>query len=107
MENIRRTKAYLVNLSKGEPVQIDEEELAKVVQALQAGSIAILKQGIINPSYVISITPDTQRIREWLEDVNKYNDEEKRKNGIAPLKELISRSEIVQLLEANQPKRLK
>lgn len=107
MENtktIRRTKAYLVQMSKGDPVQIDQEELPKVITSMQSGKPCILKRGIVNPSYVTSVVPDRDRISLWLEET-KY-DTTKRTLGMKPLAELIDRDEVLAQLGAAQPKRL-
>ena len=47
---------YIVNMSKGKDIRIDEEDLVKIEGNLSASLIRI-KQGIINPSFMISITP--------------------------------------------------
>ena len=105
-ENIKRTVAYLVNLSRGEPVRIDQEELTKVLAALQAGAPVVVKQGIINPSYVVSVTPDMRRIDEYVEMAHKYKDEHTRTFGMKPLAELIDRAEVLASLQPAQRKML-
>ena len=99
-QTIRRTKAYLVQVSKGDPVQIDQEELPKVIAAMQSGKPCILKCGIVNPSYVTSVVPDNNRMREWVHDSRM--DERLRSGGMKPLAELIDRSEVLAQLEAAQ-----
>lgn len=47
---------YLINMSKGESIKIDEEDLTKIQENLSAPLIRV-KQAIINPSFMISITP--------------------------------------------------
>lgn len=47
---------YKVNMSKGEPVLIDEEDLQKLEDNINEKLIR-LKQAIINPSFMISIVP--------------------------------------------------
>jgi len=95
-----RTKAYLVQVSRGNPIQIDEDELPKILAAMQSGSPAILKQGIVNPSYITSVVPDKERISLWLEDT-KY-DGSKRALGIKPLAELIDRTEVLKSIAAHK-----
>lgn len=60
-----KLRAYLVQRSRGDDIQIECEELAKVVKAWESGKIAIVKQGIVNPSYVTGITEDWRRIKNW------------------------------------------
>jgi hypothetical protein len=47
---------YLLNMSKGKDIKIDEDDLQKLKDNIKAPLIQ-LKQGIINPSFMISITP--------------------------------------------------
>ena len=103
---IKRTKAYLVQVSRGEPVKIDEEELPKVIAALESGRVAILKQGIINPSYVTSVVADKDRIETYMHDVNHYRSETALRLGMKPLAELINREEVLKQLGAPAAKRL-
>lgn len=43
-------------MSKGESIKIDEDDLVKIQENLSAPLIRV-KQAIINPSFMISITP--------------------------------------------------
>lgn len=101
---IKRTKAYLVQVSRGDAVQIDQEELPKVVAAMQSGAPCVLKRGIINPSYVTSVVPDRERIEAWLHD-SRY-DNKLREGGMKPLAELIDRNEVLAQLGVPQQNRL-
>ena len=47
---------YLLNMSKGKDIKIDEDDLQKLKDNIKAPLIQ-LKQGIINPSFMISIVP--------------------------------------------------
>jgi hypothetical protein len=47
---------YLIHLSKGEKIKIDEEDLQHIQDNLSAPLIRV-KQAIINPSFMVSITP--------------------------------------------------
>ena len=64
---IRRTKAFVVSLSDREEIKIDQEELKKVESALESGNFVKVKQGIINPSFVVNITLDQRRIQDWID----------------------------------------
>lgn len=93
MNTVRRTKAYLVQMSRGEPVQIDQEELPKVIASMQSGKPCVLKCGIVNPSYITSVVPDGKRMEAFVHDC-RY-DSELRTYGMKPLAELISRYEVL------------
>jgi hypothetical protein len=47
---------YEIQMSKGNNIKIDEEDLQKIIVNISASLISI-KQAIINPSFMISITP--------------------------------------------------
>ena len=69
IQEIPRPKAYKVNLSKGESLPCDEDELANIILAIKSGSPCKIRSGIFNPSYYVSITVDTDRISE----INRIN----------------------------------
>lgn len=50
---------YEVIMSKGEKIKIDEEDLAKIRINLSASLIQV-KQGIINPSFMVMIVPTNE-----------------------------------------------
>lgn len=51
---------YEINMSKGVNIRIDEEDLQKIKDNLSS-SLIIVKQAIINPSFMISITPTEEQ----------------------------------------------
>lgn len=51
---------YMINMSKGKDIKIDEEDLQKLKDNIKAPLIQ-LKQGIINPSFMISIVPTEEK----------------------------------------------
>ena len=51
---------YKIHMSRGDDIKIDEEDLAKLKENIAEKLIA-LKQGIINPSFMISITPTSEK----------------------------------------------
>lgn len=105
----KRVQAYLVYLSNGTKIQIDEDEVPKLVQGINSGSVVIVRQGIINPSYFVAVEKDRERVRAFL-DETKYNDERtiaKRKAGMLPLESIFADTPLQKLLDAQQPKQLK
>lgn len=50
---------YEITMSKGEKIKIDEEDLVKIKENLSANLIRV-KQGIINPSFMVMITPTNE-----------------------------------------------
>jgi hypothetical protein len=69
-----KNKKYIVNMSKGK-VQIDEDEVQKLLKSLESGSVAIFRQGMVNPSFFVSVEPDEAKMDELREDL-KYKIEE-------------------------------
>ncbi len=81
--------AFIVNTSKGS-VQIDADEVNKVLQGIASGSPVVVRQGIINPSYFVSIVEDLDRISEHrraVSDTMRKN-EQYEKLGIGKPQEL-------------------
>lgn len=58
---------YLVELSNKTKIQIDPDELPKVVEGIKSGNPVVVRQGIFNPSFFVSIVHDEQRITQILE----------------------------------------
>ncbi len=50
---------YEIIMSKGEKIRIDEDDLKKVKNNLSASLIQV-KQGIINPSFMVMIVPTNE-----------------------------------------------
>lgn len=51
---------YQIEMSKGPSIKIDEEDLVKI-KANIGESLITVKQGIINPSFMISIIPTNEK----------------------------------------------
>lgn len=57
--------AYKIHLSNKSSIQIDREELETVTNAIQSGvKFFKIKSGIINPSYIVCIEPDYDRLNK-------------------------------------------
>lgn len=50
---------YEIHMSKGQNIKIDEQDLAKIKENISENLIMI-KHGIINPSFMVSITPTNE-----------------------------------------------
>lgn len=101
----RRTKAYLVIMSNKDPIRIDEEELQKIVEGSARGGLVVVKQGVVNPSYIVDIQLDKERMREW-HDRCQYGfgqGEEASRLGIEPLSHIYTQgAPLAVLLEKKQ-----
>jgi len=61
---MERKRAFKIIMSRGNPLQIDEDELPKLKQAIQTGQPAVFRQGIINPSFYVSVIEDNERLKQ-------------------------------------------
>lgn len=68
-------KAYKIVMMNKQEIQIDAEEVSKVVKAISTASPAILKQGIFNPSSYSHIIEDNSRIsyEKVVDELGHYN----------------------------------
>lgn len=80
-------RAFKAVMSKGDDVRLDPEEVPFVMAAYAAGKGAHVKQGFVNPSYLVSIVEDKERRIAFIEDT-KYDDK-RRGLGMEPLKNLL------------------
>lgn len=94
---ITRTKAYKIQLSRGADIQVDQEEVEKVINGMTSGALIALKQGIVNPSYIVAVVEDGERVKMWMEDT-KYDSDE-RKEGMQSIGNIFENSPIGKLLE--------
>ena len=67
---------YLVERSMGVDIQIEQEELSKVVEGIKTGKMIVVNQGIINPKYISGIVKDYKDMKIYtggieLEDIFK------------------------------------
>lgn len=68
---------FLVEMSTKKNIQIDEDEIKKVIQGIKKGNPIIVRQGIINPSFFVDITEDKGRINEYEKNVIRIKRENK------------------------------
>jgi len=54
---------YILNLSNTS-IKIDEDEINKILAGINTGQVVVLKQGVFNPSYFVSIEEDIYQKRE-------------------------------------------
>ena len=54
---------YILNLSNTS-IKIDEDEVNKILAGINTGQVVVLRQGVFNPSYFVSIEEDIYQKRE-------------------------------------------
>jgi hypothetical protein len=103
--------AYKIILSNKTEIQIDEDELKFVVEAINTKSMCKVRQGLFNPSFLVAIVEDEQRLEDFKEEQRKRIDHikmypEKKDillTGFKNLRDVFSQSS---LLPALKPKSL-
>jgi hypothetical protein len=81
------TRGFKAVMSKGDDVRLDPDEVAVVMHAAETGQNVRVKQGLINPSYLVSIVEDRERRIAFIEDTR--HDDKRRGLGMEPLKNLL------------------
>jgi len=56
--------AYLVEMSNKRNVKVDPDEIGKVYNGIASGSIIRVRQGIINPSFIVDVVLDEDRVKQ-------------------------------------------
>ena len=67
------TKAYKIILSNNISIAIDEDEVSKAIECISTGSVGKMRQGIFNPSFLVAIVLDQERLKEYHEKNPTYN----------------------------------
>lgn len=82
-------KGYKAVMSSKIEIKIDPEEIDVVLNSAAQGRLIKTKQGVINPSFLVAIVEDEERLTRFLHD-NKH-DQEKRKQGLEPLENIFEK----------------
>lgn len=54
-------KAYKAILSSKDEIKCDHDEIENIINGIRTGSMIKLRQGIINPSFLVAVIEDTER----------------------------------------------
>lgn len=52
---------YKIKLSSGDAIPIDEDEIQNVIAGLKSKQFVVVRQGMFNPAYFVSIVKDRKR----------------------------------------------
>lgn len=85
MAVIEIKKSYVVELSTKTTVRIDPDELPNLLEGMRRGVPVMLKQGLVNPSYVVAVREDAERFAKFIEDTKYPQDAARRSRGMEPL----------------------
>ncbi len=72
---------YIAKLSGGVDIKIDPDEIDKVDRAIASGNFVKVRQGLINPSFLIGIVIDEDRVK-WAEEFQEGIIEHNRVNSL-------------------------
>jgi hypothetical protein len=95
-------KAYIVKMSSNVDVRVDPDEVDKVFKAMATNNFVKVRQGGINPSFLIAIVEDKKRIEAELEKIknvethNRYlgsKDKSWVYNGMQSLRDIFADNE--------------
>lgn len=90
---------FVVKTSNGE-IKVDGTEIPKIIEGITSGSIIILKQGILNPSFLVAVIPDEQRvsdIKKMIESIDKQNKLVGMRAGDVEIKKLEYKEDLILL----------
>ena len=83
-----KNQPFIIHLSNSVEIKIDGDEVEKVMNGIRLGAMVRVRQGIVNPSYIIAVAADKKRIELFLDDT-KYRPE-RRQNGPELLKDILA-----------------
>lgn len=72
---MEKPKAFVVRMSNKMDIQIDDDEVYKVIQGIAKGQPVRVRQGVINPSFYIAIVEDVDRLKSYFEEINRIRHE--------------------------------
>ena len=59
------TQGYKAIMSSGDPIRIERDEMDRLLKAAGTGSFVRVRQGVINPSFLVSIVVDKSREMQY------------------------------------------
>jgi hypothetical protein len=84
-----QNKPYKIIMSRGDNIQIDADELPNILKGIVGKNPVMVRRGIINPSFYVSIVKDEERWRNHLENIKYMSNEEKLLlEGVPQLKDM-------------------
>lgn len=115
---LETNKCFKIILSTKTEVRCDKEEIKRVIAGIKDGGIIKLKQGLINPSFIVAVIEDEERRLQFIEQVNDIQRHNRQDNeyhggrgqrqlpsGMKPLKNILAGIEL-RLPEPDDIKRL-
>lgn len=85
------TRGFQAIMSNGPDIAIDEDEVDGVVKAMAKGEFYKARQGVINPSFLVSITEDVKRRKDF--EWDKHHEPEIIRRGMDSLENIFLKKE--------------
>lgn len=67
---LETNKCFKVILSTKTEIKCDKDEIKRVIEGIGSGGIIKVKQGLINPSFIVAVIEDEERRIKFVEEVN-------------------------------------
>lgn len=97
-------KSFVIELSTKSIVRCDPDEISKLMEAMRKGVPVLLKQGLVNPSYIVAVREDEERRIKFFDDTKYPQDSHRRSLGMEPLRNIFSETPL--MLEKTAHKQL-
>lgn len=104
MAEILIKKTYVVELSTKSTIRLDPDELPNLLEGMRKGVPVMLKQGLVNPSYIVTVREDVERYAKFLEDTKYPQDLPRRAKGMEPLTNIFK--DVPKLAQRTNPQQL-
>ena len=116
---LETNKCFKVILSTKTEIKCDKDEIKRVIEGIGTGGIIKVKQGLINPSFIVAVVEDEERRLRFVEqvkDIENHNRQDKeyhggngqRKlpSGMKSLKDIFAGTQLKALPQGSDVKRL-
>jgi len=116
---IESNPCFKIILSTKTEVKCDKEEIKKVIEGIKDGGIIRLRQGLINPSFIVAVVSDEERRLKFVEEVNSIQDHNQQDSeyhggsnqrrlpsGMKPLKDILAGVQLKALPQGSDVKKL-
>ncbi len=116
---IENNPCFKVILSTKTEVKCDKDEIKKVIEGIKDGGIIRLRQGLINPSFIVAVVSDEERRLKFVEEVNSIQDHNRQDSeyhggrnqrrlpsGMKPIKDILAGVQLKALPQGSEVKKL-
>lgn len=77
---------FKIVMSRGDDLRIDSDELPKVLEAISSGTPAMVRSGIFNPSFYVSIIRDAERMKAYYDSPPLFSETDNKRIEAGPEK---------------------